>query len=95
LFFDDGLHIHFPTFSTKAILGTDDVYLDGVLATLASNSQPSPMSNLSVEVLKLSDNSQVDCQHITQRDTTVFMKSQKEDNLLCNLRHNYDEVKTK
>jgi hypothetical protein len=28
--FEDGLHIDFPTFSTKAILGADDVYLDAV-----------------------------------------------------------------
>jgi hypothetical protein len=48
-----------------------------------------------VEFLELSDNSQVDCRHISQCDTTVSMKSQKEDNLLCNLQHYYDEVKTK
>ncbi len=32
--FENGLHIIFPTFQTKAILGSDDIYLDAIPTTL-------------------------------------------------------------
>jgi hypothetical protein len=38
--FDDGLHIIFPTFSIKAILGTDDVYLDATPVSHPPDSSP-------------------------------------------------------
>ncbi len=91
--FDDGLHIQFPTFSTKAILGTDDVYLDGVPATLDSATHSSSSSIQDSNTLL--DTFQANCRHITQCDTTVSIPSQKEDNLIRNLRHYYDEVRTK
>jgi len=93
--FDDGLHIHFPTFSTKAILGKDDVYLDGLPVNVTSTTRPLFNPSFSMESSAMSNTHLADCRHITQRDTTVSMPSQKEDTLLCNLCRYYDEVKTR
>lgn len=90
--FKDGFHIIFPTFCTKAILGIDDVYLAGIPANLEPNNPTSTNIYLPTQshlVIK------VDCRPVTQIDTTASIASKKEDNLLCNLRQYYDDVKTK
>jgi hypothetical protein len=78
--FDDGLHIIFPTFSTKAILGTDDVYLDATPVTHPTGS--------SSQCYLISSS-------LPQTSTNITIEGKKEDNLLRNLRQYYSEVNTK
>jgi len=79
--FEDGLHIIFPTFSTKAILGTDDVYLDAVPVGYSTDNYPIQ--------------STVKCNHITQLSHEEKICEKKADNLLRNLRTYYGDIKTK
>jgi hypothetical protein len=84
--FEDGLHIIPPSFSTKAILGADDVYLDAVPLNYHSDG-----SNSSHVI----DTTNLKCHHVTQLSKPNPVIEKKEDNLLCNLQHYYGEVKTK
>jgi hypothetical protein len=84
--FEDGLHIIFSQFSTKAVLGADDVYLNAV---------PVNYSTDSVSSCPIGNQGSSNCNHITQLSppTSDFVK--KEDNLLRQLRQYYGEIKTK
>jgi len=64
--FEDGLHIIFPTFSTKAILGADDVYLDATPVTYV----PEP-SSLPTTV------GDPHCNHITQPSVQSSLAAKK------------------
>jgi hypothetical protein len=83
--FDEGLYLKFPDFTTKAIVGLDDIYLDVqphtdnlVSVTLASASSQS------------SSTTPVYCQN-----TLGQIIAKPPDNLLKPLRQYYSEVKTK
>ncbi len=84
--FEDGLRIIFPTFSTKAILGTDDVYLAATPVGKACSNNPS-----------CSDLSSIPhhCNHFTHTPDAISIRGKKEDNLLRNLRQYNNEVKTR
>ncbi len=74
---DDGLHITFPSFMTKAILGQDDIYINEVPVSTTSVLQqsPSPNSVTSTSV----------CHSINQFENEVKQESSKVDNLLHQL----------
>jgi len=86
--FETGLSINFPNFQTKAIIGSDDIYLDAVPANFDSSiNHSSSTCGLSFESPTL--------KHITHVSDPVTIESKKENNLLVNLGQYYDEVKTK
>ena len=89
--FEDGLNISFPDFSTKAIIGHTDIYLDAqpVLDSgTITFSGPTCSSSTN-------DSSDPLCRHISQFHSDVTSESAKVDNLLANLRRYYKEIKTK
>jgi hypothetical protein len=86
--FETGLYITFPYFQTKAIIGSDDIYLDAVPASFDS-SESSPESPFGFFAASST------LKHVTQVSNPVTIDSKKENNLLINLWQYYDEVKTK
>lgn len=93
--FEDGLYITFPTFQTKAIIGKDDIYLDG--APVSSNTAISNSSTSFTTALALDTKSDNDlfCCHNTSLDHKIIVPSRKEDKILHKLRQYYGVVKTK
>jgi hypothetical protein len=87
LSFDDGLFLKFSTFTTKAIVGRDDIYLDAVPHSdnhVTSNfDHSSQTSNVLVSSC---------CHHVTQQDEITGEPVQ--DNILQSLCQYYAEVKT-
>jgi len=83
--FDDGLHLKFPTFTTKTIVGSADIYLDAV---------PHPDNHgVSEESSIYSDNAHHTCHHTIIHQSNV--EPSKDDNLLQSIRQYYAEIKTK
>jgi hypothetical protein len=80
--FEHGLDIILPDFSTKAILGHDDIYIDALPASVPENSPLSGINN-------------IHCSHITQPSGLKPLSSEKDYNILFNLRQYYGKVKTK
>jgi hypothetical protein len=80
--YDDGLFIKLPEFTSKAVLGHDDIYLDAV------------PSNSTVQCSTF-ESSQSVCRHQTQFDNGVDHEISKVDNLLLTLRHYFQEIKTR
>jgi hypothetical protein len=80
--FEHGSYILFPEFQTKAVLVSDDIYLDAVPVNYNSQSIPS-MSGSGV----LSD--VTTCKHLTQPSFPITIDSKKEDNLLRDLHQYY------
>jgi hypothetical protein len=83
--FDNGLSLQFPEFTTKALIGQNDIYVDMQPLTTSSDD----MSNLSVQsdtpfCRKLSDVAEIIDQEIKQSN-----------NILRDLRDYYSQVKTK
>jgi hypothetical protein len=93
--FEDGLHIIFPEFQTKAILGNDDVYLNGIPASIQDTGQIGSDKYTANRSGLTSVHGQAECRHITHHDGSATITSKKESNLLCDLRQYYNEVKTK
>jgi hypothetical protein len=86
--FETGLYINFPDFQTKAIISSDDIYLDALPARVDLSDHQSESS------FGLASDSPT-CKHITQLSDPITIESKKDNNLLINLRQYYDEVKTK
>ncbi len=80
--FEDGLDIIYPDFSIKAMLGHDDIYIDGVPINTSDYSS-------------LSHDKQLHCSHVTQQCESKPLPSKKENNILFNLWQYYGEVETK
>jgi len=87
--FEDGLTILFPDFSTKAIIGHTDHYLN---AHPVSNSGK-PM--LDVSPCSPSANNTILSRHISQFQSDIKSESAKVDNLLASLHQYYKDIKTK
>jgi len=86
--FADGLHLTFPNFSTKTIVGAADIYLDARPHPDNENYQSSLLCNSSALNLPLAY-----CQHTQETNQVSTTKSS--DNLIKSLRQYYSEVKTK
>jgi hypothetical protein len=84
--FDAGLHIEFPTFTTKAVLGQNDIYLNAV---------PSQSNATSLSIFSIDIPSNTICRHVTQPDRGPIIEPTGEDNILRQLRKFYQEVKHK
>jgi hypothetical protein len=88
--FEDGLTILFPDFSTKAIIGHTDHYLNA-----------HPVSNSGKPMLDVSpcspsvNNSTILSRHISQFQSDIKSESAKVDNLLASLHQYYKDIKTK
>jgi hypothetical protein len=89
--FDDGLFILFPTFRTKAILGTDDIYLDAAPFHLSSD-QVGCNSSIGDG---FDDNTSNFCRNVKQFQSEVQQESKNLDNIMKRLRQYYKEIKTK
>jgi len=86
--YDDGLFIIFPSFRMKAIIGTDDIYLDFLPdtdSTVDSSSTSTSINSPSLEK----------CHHITEFHQDITQEISKIDQLLQQLRDYYTTVKTK
>jgi hypothetical protein len=88
--FDDGLFILFPTFRTKAILGTDDIYLDAAPFHLPSD-QVDCNSSIGGD---FDDNTSIFCRNVKRFQTEVEQESKNLDNIMKHLRRYYKEIKT-
>ncbi len=85
--FAEGLLIVFPHFSTKAVLGIHDIYLDALPVTHhLCDSSVLPESSLTTDQF---------CWNLKEFTTEVTKETKYLDNLLKNLREYYKEVKTK
>jgi len=93
--FDDGLSINFPNLHTKAIIGTDDIYLDAVPPTIPADRQALSLVDCHNNTSSDASQSNLFCRHVKQFQQDVSFESSKVDNLLTNLRQYYKEVKTK
>jgi hypothetical protein len=84
---DTGLYLEFPDFQTKAIIGSDDIYLDML-----------PLSSLPLEDNQLPPSSSITsgvCHLLSESGTTTSTEVKMNTNILQDLRHHYDTVKTK
>ncbi len=89
---NEGLFIIFPKFKAKAILVTDDIYLDAVpIHPPISHDDCCQHSTLSIA---LDDTTDIVC-HVTQFQDEVQHEAKNIDNLLKSLRRYYKGVKTK
>jgi hypothetical protein len=89
--FETGLHVSFPGFQTKAIVGKDDIYLNFLPAsdTLGVNDTSGFPGTMSQEV-----NDSVCC-HITDVTSGDAIVTKDMDNLLTSLHQHYATVKMK
>ncbi len=85
---DQGLFIQFPEFSTKAIIGTTDIYLNMTPVQEHSSTTYTPTFQLSTSI---PDSSNALAPLPTIKTPNIVTK----DNLLPELRRYYDSVKTK
>jgi len=89
--FEEGLYLKFPNFTTKDIVGHDDIYLDAL--PFPDNSTTFGLSSSTTTSPFVEPHC---CRHITQPDNiNILMASKQQDNLLKTLRQYYSEVKTK
>lgn len=89
--FDEGLLIIFPDFTTKAIIGYNDIYLDATPVTRTSKSSLlQSASGLSSATINPAF-----CHHLTAFQNEVTLESKKIDNILDQLRYYYQDVKTR
>jgi hypothetical protein len=82
--FDDGLFLKFPSFTTKAIVGRNDIYLDAV--PFSDNIYSTLNSSMEFSVPPC-------CRHIIQQPSDTGTSDQE--NILQSLRQYYTEAKTK
>ena len=91
--FTDGLSIIFPDFASKAIIGSDDIYLDASpfqnVASISDVNAPLVSSNSGP-----SSNDDF-CRHMTQFQNDVSIELGKVDNLLHHLQEYYKDIKTR
>ncbi len=93
--FEEGLYIVFLEFKTKALLGTDDIYLDAVPATDGYD-YPAPIPDHNQSLSNdCNPNTDTFCRNVKQFHDEVFQECKTLDNLLKSLRRYYKEVKTK
>jgi len=98
LSFEDGLHIIFPHWKTKALLGDSDIYLDMLPISIFSST-----SHDGLKLHDTLDNSQHQtiyhtdsfCQNLKLFTDEVVSETHYLDNLLSNLRKYYKEIKTR
>jgi hypothetical protein len=84
--FEKGLFLTFPSFSSKAIVGSDDIYLDMTPCLSENHSGNASSTPLDLE--------STFCRDITQRDH-LSDDTCKHDNILKELRCYYQDVKSK
>lgn len=85
--FEDGLHIIFPDFKTKAVIGSHDIYLDVLpMSYTPSNSEDSK---------SIQDMHSPICRHVTKFHAEIETETRQLDKILHNLREYYASVKTK
>jgi len=82
--FDDGLFLKFPTFTTKAIVSRDDIYLDAVPSSDNTDTQSNQFIQSPVSSY---------CCHTIQQNSATSESDQ--DNIFQSLHQYYAEVKTK
>jgi hypothetical protein len=86
--YEDGLFIIFPTFCTKAIIGTDDIYLDFHPITVNNSDVMSDYTSIDSPSLEK-------CSHIPAFQKQMDQEISSLDHLLQTLRDYFNVVKTK
>ncbi len=88
--FTDGLMINFPTFTSKAIVGTSDIYLDAVPLSYDPDAMKSTLS--------IPSSTQDYCRNITDLPNSSSILQNfcgGSDHLIHDLKQFYTDVKTK
>jgi hypothetical protein len=85
--YDDGLYLRFPTFKTKAMIGSDDIYLDMIPLSTSSYDSSNTDKTLHHDLPNF-------CRTITHTDSKVIDEI-PQGNILKDLRHYYNTVTTK
>lgn len=88
--FETGLHMLFPSFQTKAIVGKDDIYLN-VLPFSVENIANPPLVSSSMTM----EPSPTICRNVTHSPPVVLEGSKSPDNLLKTFRQYNSETKHK
>jgi hypothetical protein len=89
--YDHGLHISFPTFTTQAVLGEHDIYLNAVPGNTTIKC-PSFLPSTSTSFTKATSPI---CSHIKDASSVLCTESTRGDNILTTLWQYYDDIKTK
>jgi hypothetical protein len=89
--YDHGLHISFPTFTTQAVLGEHDIYLNAVPGntTIKCSSLLPPTSTSSTTAISSI------CRHTKSASSVLCTESTQRDNILTSLQQYNDDIKTK
>jgi hypothetical protein len=85
---EEGLFIRFPKFTTKAIIGDDDIFID-MIPIHADGAQ------FSILIVAQSPDTSNFCRHLTQLSSDIQQETSKIDNNLNDLRTYYSTIKTK
>jgi hypothetical protein len=88
--FEDGLHICFPDFTTKALVGEHDIYLNVLPKYPTLNGDPTSSSTISTYTTET-----MLCRNLKEFQSQVQQEITYLDNILQELRHYYDTVKSK
>ncbi len=90
--FEKGLHVTFPDFQTKAVVGKDDIFLNFLPASNYSSIHPDYGDS---SILSSSNNLDTICRHTTDVTSTNTIGQKELNNLMKSLRQYYASVKTK
>jgi hypothetical protein len=82
------MYLTFPTFKTKAIIGSDDIYLDMIPHSFSTMLPPHESAGVT------STDSEF-CRHVTEPGILISPDGKIDKNILQDLHHYYDTVKMK
>jgi hypothetical protein len=85
--FEEGLFLNFSMFKTKAIIGTDDIYLDALPVSISTRDD--------CQLPFLDQQHRVTCRNMKHFQENILHEQEHLDNLLHCLRLYYQSVRTK
>lgn len=91
--FESGLFVSFPNFTTKALIGEHDIYLNMIPTTSNFQSKGGTSSNYLLPMVSIPEESV--CINFKQFQSDIQRETDYFDNLLEELRHYYETVKTR
>ncbi len=86
--FEQGMYLTFPTFKTKAIIGSDDIYLDMIPHSFSTMLPPHESAGMT------STDSEF-CRHVTEPGILISPEAKIDKNTLQDLHYDYDTVQLK
>jgi hypothetical protein len=86
--YDVGLYLQFPTFNTKAIVGSDDIYLDMVPSSVE-------IPTIDTSTIPANSDPSLFCHHTNKLHDNSNIENDQLDNIVRDLRQYYHSMKTK